>query len=95
VIVNTAGYLVVRTNTGEAIHFQSKYNDPKHRVNVSAYGKKQDGELTYNQPDNQHLVLRGNLDHTPVVVTLHRYKTGEFLLTSRGFHWVNEDPFNR
>ncbi|MGI8958395.1 MAG: hypothetical protein ACR2IV_01260 [Bryobacteraceae bacterium] len=89
-IVNSAGYLVVRTDAGEAIGFESKYDEPKHDVKLSGRRNKQAGEFTYSQPDDQHLMLRGNLDHNPVVVAFHRYKTGQFLLTSRGFHWINE-----
>ncbi len=63
--------------------------------NSTSRRTKQTGEFTYTQPDDQHIVLRGKLDNNPVVVQFHRYKTTQFLLTSRGFHWINEDPFNR
>jgi hypothetical protein len=30
-----------------------------------------------------------------MVAEFHRFDATQFLLTSRGFHWINEYPFNR
>jgi hypothetical protein len=51
--------------------------------------------LSFQQPDPQHLLLAGTFDGHPIRATLHRTDPGKLLLTSRGFHWINEFPFNR
>lgn len=41
------------------------------------------------------LILRGPFNHEELVVVLKKLDHREMLLVSRGFHWINEDPFNR
>jgi hypothetical protein len=56
-------------------------------------------ELTYSQPDADHLNIEGNLDGRALVIKLQKENLDEFLsqfrLMNRGFHWINEFPFNR
>jgi hypothetical protein len=52
-------------------------------------------DLTYQQPSREELVVDGELDGHKVHAILARYDESKFLLTSRGFHWVQEFPFNR
>jgi hypothetical protein len=94
VIVDSAGLLTVRTNSGDAVRFRATFEKPKH-LKLQSRRTKQTADLNYEQQDDQSLVLRGYLDHDPIVVQLHRFDASHFLLTSRGFHWINEDPFNR
>jgi hypothetical protein len=49
----------------------------------------------YKRPDPRTLVLDGNMNGKKVHATLQLEDGKEFLLQSRGFHWVNEFPFNR
>jgi hypothetical protein len=51
--------------------------------------------LTYAQPQRSTLVLQGLLDGKPMRATLRRIEAPKFLLTTRGFHWINEYPMNR
>lgn len=48
--------------------------------------------FTYSSPDSARLVLTGKVYGDTVVMELIKKK---FLLTERGFNWVNEHPFNR
>jgi hypothetical protein len=41
------------------------------------------------------LRIRGDMDGRKITATLRRMPEPEFLLTSRGFHWINEAPYNR
>src|ERR1700691_86671 len=89
------GSLYIRNAAGDRVRFQTKYDEPKHTVTLTSAQPKQKGDFTYSQPDAQHLIFRGNLDGNPIVAEFHRFDASQFLLTSRGFHWINEDPFNR
>jgi hypothetical protein len=45
--------------------------------------------------DTEWLELRGEVDGKPARVTMRRVHDSEVVLRSRGFHWVNEQPFWR
>lgn len=49
----------------------------------------------YTRPDPQTLVVAGTMDGRTVHATMHLDAQKEFLLKTRGFHWINETPFNR
>ena len=55
--------------------------------------RQQRGELAYFLEPNDRLRLEGNFMDAPLKITLRRNQ--KFLLTTRGFHWINERPFNR
>lgn len=50
--------------------------------------------LTYTQPDPSLLLLAGTLDRQQLRVRLHHEEAQNSLLVRRGFHWVNEFPYN-
>jgi hypothetical protein len=51
--------------------------------------------FTYTQPEPGLLALEGTLDGRKIKARARRAETSNFLLISRGFHWINEYPFNR
>ena len=53
------------------------------------------GHFTFQQPDADTLSLDGSMDGHQVHAVLHRMAPSRFLLLSRGFHWIQEMPFNR
>ena len=82
-------------------------NDSRQRVNVQLVEKTQklivsrrnepawDGILSYARPDPETLIIDGDLGAHKVHALCHREPIPKFLLTNRGFHWINEYPFNR
>jgi hypothetical protein len=51
--------------------------------------------LTCRRPEAGLMVLEGIFDGKAVRAKLRRVDERQFLLLSRGFHWVSEVPFNR
>jgi hypothetical protein len=51
--------------------------------------------MQYALPDSTHLVLSGMIDGDSLNITLKKYDLKRFPLISRGFHWINEYPYNR
>jgi hypothetical protein len=51
--------------------------------------------LTYEQPEEGLLTLEGTFDEHKVRARLKLTEANSYLLLNRGFHWVNEIPFNR
>jgi len=54
-----------------------------------------DYELTYNQPNNQELRLNGIIDYDTIQIHLKAKDLSKIRLTNRGFHWINEQAYNR
>jgi hypothetical protein len=54
-----------------------------------------DGRVTYQRPNPNTLLIDGILGGKNLHALCHREPTPAFLLTTRGFHWINEFPFNR
>jgi len=52
-------------------------------------------DMSYQQPEPGLLVLEGSFDGKKVRAKCRRVDESEFLLVSRGFHWINEFPFNK
>jgi hypothetical protein len=66
--------------------FNTEYNEAKSNVTIN---KK--SLFRYTRPDSEHVVLFGD----SLVIKLRRIDPSKFLLMNRGFHWINERPFNR
>lgn len=49
----------------------------------------------YTRPDPHTLIADGTMDGRRIRATMRLDAEKEFLLTSRGFHWINEYPYNR
>ncbi|HEX8255209.1 MAG TPA: hypothetical protein VF846_18860 [Thermoanaerobaculia bacterium] len=56
---------------------------------------KRNGTVAYRQPDASTLIFDGTVGGRKFEATLHKAPMPEFLLTNRGFHWINEYPMNR
>lgn len=54
-------------------------------------------KLNYSQLDSVNFRLQGLLQRDSVFITLRKVKSRpeDFLLMGRGFHWINETPYNR
>ncbi len=51
--------------------------------------------FAYTRPAPDRLVLEGEIDGHKEKMELQLVDRGKFLLVSRGFHWIQEYPFNR
>jgi hypothetical protein len=82
-------------------------SDSRVRTNIKLDDKKRtlvvtrrddpawDGRLSYAQPNPDTLIINGILGGKNVHALARREPLPKFLLTTRGFHWINEFPFNR
>ena len=98
VLVQSPTNLAIRTMNDAAQGFGSEYNEAEHKLDVFPFGdKSKKSQFTYSQPDADHVILEGALPGggPPLLVKLKRVDLSKFLLTNRGFRWINERPFNR
>jgi hypothetical protein len=52
-------------------------------------------DLRFQQPDAERMIVDGAMDGHAVRMQLRLFDRNKFLLVSRGFHWIQESPFNR
>lgn len=53
------------------------------------------GTLEVSREGERGLRVRGTIEGVSVQATCERREPGDFLLMNRGFHWINEFPYNR
>jgi hypothetical protein len=64
-------------------------------LKVTSVDRTTSSTLTYRQSPADRLVLDGTLDGRLVHLELKQVDLNTFLLNGRGFHWIQEVPFNR
>jgi hypothetical protein len=54
-------------------------------------------KLTYEQKDSVNFTFKGLLQRDSIAITLRKvkFRPEDFRLMGRGFHWINETPYNR
>ena len=72
-------------------NYTAAYDASRNSVTLTPPGSKDKNVFTYSRPDADHVILSGDA----LTVKLRRLDTSKFLLVNRGFHWINELPFNR
>lgn len=76
--------------------YMVKVDSVKHEVSLTGrFDPTRARTLSYTKADADHLVLSGMLGTDSVVVRLRRVDPKRFLLVNRGYHWIQEQPFNR
>ncbi|NOK08952.1 hypothetical protein [Corallococcus exercitus] len=100
-------YVLVGTRERLALHFMDdtgkrfRMEDaPKQRLKMTAnsYPGEEDPEaftLAWSRPDAEHLVVEGVFRGASVQARLKKVDASRFQLVDRGFHWIQEYPFNR
>jgi len=68
--------------------FPTTYDSEMHRVTFTS---KPDLVFTWTLPDDSNATLNSDA----LSLKLRKIDASQFLLTHRGFHWINERPFNR
>jgi uncharacterized membrane protein YphA (DoxX/SURF4 family) len=94
VIVDNSASLRCRTADQALIRYRATFDTRKRALHLES-PIRESADLVWQQPDPDHLVLAGSMAGNPAMIHLHRVAATSFLLTGRGFHWINEDPFNR
>ena len=96
VSIQSPSALTVRLMDDSPRIYSTEYNEAKSSVTIAGDpDKNKKNFFTYSRPDPEHVVLKGTLLADPLIVRLRRIDPSKFLLVNRGFHWINERPFNR
>jgi hypothetical protein len=96
VIFDSPSRLAIQLANQHRIRYNLNLNPQKRLLELT---KREDPKwksaLSYERLGRDRLVLAGRLDGRKVRVSLRLDAKPDFLLVNRGFHWINEYPFNR
>ena len=83
-------YARVRRTDNSVAGFDVNYLEKESKVVLNKLDT-----LVWARPEPSRLTLKGNLEGSPISMELRQIDPAKFLLVNRGFHWINEFPFNR
>ena len=76
--------------------YGSAINEKDHTIGLTKPADKNwKAALTYTRPAPDQLILAGSMDGHQVEMKLKLMDRDKFNLVNRGFHWINEYPFQR
>ena len=88
-----AGYISIRTENDSVQYFSYFLSTADKTINMKNYSY-QNNLFTYDEQEPGKIILTGKFSNDSLKVEL-RKKDGGYNLVNRGFHWINEYPFNR
>jgi len=93
---NTPGLLAIQLMSDSRERYKLELDEKKRML---VLGKRDDPDwsstLVYRRPQPDVLLVEGPFDGHKVQARLRRTEPPEFLLVTRGFHWINERSFSR
>ena len=96
VYFNEWGGLGVRLMDDSRLGFITESDAAAHKITISAREDPNTKHaLNYSQQDAGRASIEGKLLNETIIVGLRKIDTPSSLLMDRGFHWINEFPFNR
>jgi hypothetical protein len=76
--------------------YTAKVDSARHALTLAGrFDPSLTRSLFYTKPDPNHLMLAGKLGADSLMMRLRRVDENRFLLMNRGYHWIQELPFNR
>jgi hypothetical protein len=87
--------MTVQRMNGEFARYDVSLKMDAKTLELTRKDQKGKSSLTFQQPAPNQLALDGTLEGHKVRMQLQAMDPDKFLLVSRGFHWVQEYPFNR
>ncbi|HYO13109.1 MAG TPA: hypothetical protein VE685_07950 [Thermoanaerobaculia bacterium] len=95
VVFDSRRFVSVLPMDGSRVRYRLALDTTSRRLTLTKTGDSQwKSEISYQRPEPGLLLLNGTFDGQPLRARLRRDQR-EFLLVTRGFHWINERPFNR
>jgi uncharacterized membrane protein YphA (DoxX/SURF4 family) len=94
IVLDRGRRIAVWTGEGQLLRFIMAIDAAKHSLKLKGWRNDHTCELSYQLSGAEHLILKGKIDQQPVELRFHKVPIPTFLLTTRGFHWISEDPYN-
>ena len=89
------GFASVRMMSDSARGFKMTLDSTAHRIELQASSGPRIYKFHYTSPTADQLYLQGSANNDSIFISFKKKLPKDFRLMNRGFHWVNERPFNR
>lgn len=94
--ISYAGNTMLKFMNDSTNYFAFSVDTLKRKIVMNKYSDTVHKWLfTYTLPKKDSLVLSGTYKKDSLKIAFHQIDVNKFLLVRRGFHWINESPFNR
>ncbi len=93
--INPKGLIAFQRADGTAVRFRVKIDDVKGTLTLTRSDDTTPATFRFTKPEPGVVRVDGTLAGKAIVAALRRQPDDAFLLTGRGFRWINEYPFNR
>ena len=95
-VTDYAGYATIKLMNDSTHSYAFKVDTLKRTIIMNSYTDTLNKYVfTYSKPKKDSLLIKGTYKKNTLMIGLHREDENKFLLVKRGFHWINEYPFNR
>ena len=95
-IFQRAGFLVIQPVKGANQGYKLELDmDNRKIVLTKVENPEWKADLAFEQSTPEDMTLEGQIEGSQTRMKLTRTDESDFLLNNRGFHWVNEVPFNK
>lgn len=87
---------IIKTMTDKLVKHTFITDTNQNRISLYSESSIKDSlNFKYEVENSKYLKLNGKLENDSLSITLTKIDLEKFPLKSRGFHWINERPFNR
>ncbi|MFC4211922.1 hypothetical protein ACFOWA_12055 [Pedobacter lithocola] len=95
-IINWEGFAQVKLMNDSSQTFTTVFHRELRRLTLtSRNGDESQYQFIYDIPDENHLILKGVKNQDSISISFKCKDLKKFRLINRGFHWINEYPYNR
>jgi hypothetical protein len=95
VIFDNAYELSVQSIDGARNRYRSRIDLKQGKITfVKRDNPTHTADFAFSRPQPELLTLEGAMEGQRIGVKLHRIQEPSFLLNTRGFHWINDYPYN-
>jgi uncharacterized membrane protein YphA (DoxX/SURF4 family) len=95
-MVSYPGYAFIKTMNDSTKGFAFNADTVSKKIEMFSYSDTtKRSSFVYSVPKENVLLFMGKVNDDSVEIEMKKYDLNKFRLVSRGFHWVNEYPFNR
>lgn len=95
VIFDRPAYCAFQLMNDDFVHLSAQIDMAARTLKLTGASGMSAGSFTFEQPLPNSLVLRGTMDGHTLHIEGRLFDRSDFLLVNRGFHWIQEYPFNR
>ena len=95
VVFDRPGSMSFQRMNDSFVFFAAKIDQPAGTIALTPPNEKSAMVLRFQRPATDRLVVDGEMSQHAIHMELHLVDRGTFLLVNRGFHWIQEYPFNR